>query len=139
MPPQGNSNEFGGVADFSALESTSVEAFDREAHAFTAQPIHLNEANARMIEQANARGIKVVLLLMPISPSHRSTFYSEVAWHDYLEALRTLVTKQGVTLVDGSAWFPSENSFSDQLHLRMTEASPLGARIANVVSSQLLH
>jgi hypothetical protein len=137
MPREGGSNEFGRIADFNALESSSVSKFDSEAMSFVAHPDRLNPANELMLRQARDGGIPVIFLLMPISPYHQATFYRDPTWAAYLQALKSLVTSQGGNLVDGSAWFQGEDQFDDRLHLKLAEKEPLTEKIATIVADRL--
>jgi hypothetical protein len=137
MPNEGGNNEFGRIADFSALEASSVSNFEAEAKNFVNRPDQLNPANELILDQARARGIPVIFLLMPISPYHRSVYYGDSAWGAYLVSLRSLLASKGGTLVDGSSWFPDENNFADRLHLKVTERDPLTVKLATVVLDNL--
>jgi hypothetical protein len=137
MPNEGGNNEFGRIADFSALEASSVGNFETEANNFVNHPDRLNRANELILDQARARGIPVIFLLMPISPYHRSVYYGDSAWGRYLAALRSVLASKGGTLVDGSSWFPDGNNFADRLHLKVTERGPLTVKVATVVMDNL--
>lgn len=120
MPHQAT-NSMGRASDFSALEAGSPQRFDAEAEDFLRNPSRFNSSYERIFAQARQAHMRVVLILMPMSPSHRSLYYTRSSWTNYFTKLNELARQRGFTLIDASSWLPEEDQFVDRLHM-----SPLG-------------
>ena len=85
------------------------------------------------IETAQARGIKVVVVTMPITELNRSLL-SDQAWNAYRNGVVSLAQEKGCTLVDfsKSAEF-SQKDFGDTVHLH----SAGGKRLFDLLTDRL--
>ena len=116
MPPEAT-NSLGRVADFAALEPSSVSSFDEQAQAFIQDHSHFNTSYERVFADAAQHKLKVVLVVMPMSPEHRARFYSRASWQQYIVALRTIAKERDFAVIDASAWMPEQSSFIDAVHM----------------------
>jgi hypothetical protein len=120
MPHQAT-NSMGRAGDFSALEARSPQRFDAEAEEFLRDPSRFNSSYERIFSQATQAHMRVILILMPMSPSHRSIYYTRSSWISYFTKLKELARQRGFAVIDASNWLPEEDRFVDRLHM-----SPLG-------------
>lgn len=127
-------NSMGRVNDFAALEASSVESFDAQARAFLVNPA-LNQSYESMFDQARKDGMRVVVVLMPMSPSHRQTFYERPVWPQYKSAVESLLQQRGIRIIDASNWMPSETDFVDHLHMSDAAAHDFSARIGKLLAN----
>ncbi len=123
------SNRMGRVSDFDLLEAASVQSFDAQARAFLAHPA-FNASYETLFSEARHADMKPVILVMPMSPSHRQQFYARPAWTQYLRTVETLARGQGIHLLDASDWMPSESDFVDHLHMSKEAASRFSTRLS---------
>jgi hypothetical protein len=135
--PRVDTNSMGRVADFAALESGSFDAFDTDARSFLAQPDHFNASYESIFRQARQNDMNVVIVIMPISPYHRATFYARPVWHEYLNALQQLAGQRGIQVIDASDWFPSEQDFADHLHMTVPAARVFSSRLGERLTQSL--
>jgi hypothetical protein len=133
--PQAATNSMGRVTDFAALEPTSVSSFDSQAHVFLAQP-KLNASYETMFTEAENAGMKIVVVVMPMSPSHREIFYSRPLWAQYLEGVRVLAEERGIRVIDASNWMASDEDFVDHLHMSMAAAHIFSIRLGNQITTE---
>ena len=122
------SNSMGQVNDFAALEANSVEDFDAQARAFLANPT-LNKSYESMFSQAQSTGMKIIVVVMPMSPSHRQTFYDRPLWSQYLSAVKALLQQRGIQVIDAGNWMPSQEDFVDHLHMSPSAARTFSFRL----------
>lgn len=132
MPSQAT-NRFGRVADFTLLEAKSQHEFVKHCERASQEP--LNAAVLEIIGEAQERHLRIVFVLMPLPPRHVQTFYDAAAWEQYQGHLRELLTKQNVTVVDASRWFPDANKFGDALHLNEEGAKEFSRRLGALCGS----
>jgi hypothetical protein len=128
-------NGMGRVEDFAALEASSGSAFDATALHFLNEPSHFNEYYEAIFRRAKQSGIRVVIVVMPMSPYHWSKFYSRPSWTSYVAALTSLAHDRGIAVIDASSWLTSQNDFADHLHMKEGEpvhafSVRLGAQLA---------
>jgi hypothetical protein len=128
--PQAATNSMGRVADFAALESASIDIFEAEACTYLEHPDHFNASYESIFNRAHRAGMQVVIVLMPISPYHRTTFYALPLWRRYEEALTELAQRRGIQVIDASDWLPSPEDFSDHLHMTHQAAHVFSIRLA---------
>lgn len=122
--PSEKASSYGRAADFEAVEAESAKNFEPELREFVKDPTHFNRSYESVFAEAHARGMKVVILLLPISEYHRASYYSSPLWREYMEKMKQLAEARGVELIDGSEWVNGEDNFADPLHL-----SPAGVEI----------
>jgi len=120
-------SRFGRAADFTLLEAKSREEFER--HCLTAAGAPLGLAVSEMLREAQQRGIRVAVILMPLPPKHVELFYETAAWAAYQGRLRSLLAEQGVTYLDASRWIPEPERFGDALHLGEPAAREFSRRL----------
>jgi hypothetical protein len=131
--PKSPTNAWGRASDFGALEASSQDAFNEEALRFSTQPTGLNEPTQRVVAESKSRHIRVILLVMPASPYHRETFYTQESWNKYLHALRNLKDVDSLGFIDASRWFLSERDFADRLHLDFSRTGAFTERLAREI------
>lgn len=132
--PEEKTTELGRVKDFESIELFIAENFPKEVGEFNNHPEKFNASYERIFNEAKARNIKVVLLLMPISPQHRAKYYSQPIWHEYMEKLRRLAESRGMTVIDGSEWVNGEENFEDPLHMTPAGIEIFSKRLAEELS-----
>lgn len=115
--PKIAANEMGRASDFAALEAASGADFDLQAKEFLGHPYSFNSSFEDVFTKAHENHMRVVIVLMPISPYHRAHFYSRPAWAAYWQALTHLAQGRGVEVVDASDWLPRQAEFVDNLHM----------------------
>jgi hypothetical protein len=99
------------------IESADFDNFDASARSFIEHPDHFNASYEAIFDQARGDGMDVVILVMPISPFHRATYYSRPLWREYLSALTKLAARRNIRVIDGSDWQPLPEDFDDHVHL----------------------
>jgi hypothetical protein len=119
--------------EFADLDMPNLADFDREAQTFAANPTHLNNPMERILQDAKTHGYNVILVLMPVSPSHVSKYYTRPSWIAYEAALKNFSRERGLSFVDGTSWFDRPEDFRDNLHLRVTPNRHLSESLANAV------
>jgi hypothetical protein len=119
--------------EFAALEMENLADFDREAQTFAANPRRLNNPMERILQDSKSHGYNVILVLMPVSPSHISKYYTRPSWISYEAALRSFSRERGLTFVDGTSWFDRPEDFKDKLHLLVTPNLHLTECLASAV------
>ena len=115
--PHAATNSMGRVDDFAALEAASPDDFNAQAEAFLQHPDHLNENYEYIFNNAERMGINAVMVVMPMSPFHQTTFYARPVWSQYLAAVVALAHQRGIRVIDASNWLLSEDDFADHLHM----------------------
>jgi hypothetical protein len=131
--PSVATNSMGNVGDFSALEASSPSSFDTQIASYLAHPGSFNPSYETIAEHARANGIQVVLVAMPMSPSHWNAFYSRPSWNRYLETIQSIATRRGFRFIDASGWMPSEDKFVDHLHMSHAAAHEFSLRIGHQI------
>ena len=119
--------------EFADLEIANLADFDREAQTFATNTTHLNDPMERILQDSKAHGYNVILVLMPVSPSHVSKYYTRPSWIAYEAALKSFSRERGLSFVDGTSWFDRPEDFKDKLHLRVTPNLRLTESLANAV------
>ena len=119
--PEEVSNRFGRARDFSLLEASDPAEFIGQCK--FSMNRSLVPAVQEIIRHGKAAGAKIVIIEMPMPPSHLQLFYDTAAWERYSAHVREQLGQAGVTYLDASRWFGDASSFADSLHL--TEVSGL--------------
>jgi hypothetical protein len=135
--PQVAANSMGNVSDFAALEASSPAAFDQALRNYLDHPGHFSPPYEAIIRHAEAANIKVILVSMPMSPSHWSSFYSRPSWNAYLSALHSLAGDRKLRLIDASGWMTSEDDFVDHLHMSKDAAHRFSMRLGQELAGTL--
>ncbi len=132
MPPVAT-NRMGQVSDFALLEAESPAAFAAHCDRAIAEHAQLNAPIAQIIGQSKQHGARVVIVEMPMHPSHRQTFYSLPAWNKYRDYVRSLVEQAGGKYLNASDWIEHADEFADHLHLSAAGADDFSRRLADYV------
>ncbi len=132
--PEEKTTELGRVKDFESIEYFIAENFPIEVVEFNTHPDKFNMSYERIFNEAQARNMKVVILLMPISEQHREKYYSQPIWHEYMENMRRLAVARGMTVIDGSEWVNGEKNFQDPLHMTPAGVEIFTKRLAEELS-----
>lgn len=122
-------NSMGRVEDFAALEAGTPSAFDSQANAFLANPASFNSSFEAIFTEARDHGMKVVLVVMPMSPAHWESYYSRPLWPQYLGAVGKLASTRGIQVIDASRWLPLQSDFVDHLHMTQEAAHTFSERL----------
>jgi hypothetical protein len=99
------------------IESADLDNFDASARTFIDHPDRFNASYEAIFGRASGAGMHVIILVMPLSPIHRATYYSRPLWRDYLSALTKLAARRNIRVIDGSDWQPLPEDFEDHVHL----------------------
>lgn len=127
--PHAATNSMGRVDDFASLESGTADIFDTQARSFLEHPDHFNGSYESIFAQAHRAGMKVVVVVMPMSPSHRAIFYARPLWRQYLVALTDLADQRGIRMIDASNWMGTQQDFVDHLHMTQDAARDFSVRL----------
>ncbi len=119
----------GRVADFAALEAGTPTHFDEEAGEYLNKPAAFNDSYESVFSEAQQHHLRVVIVLMPMSPTHRQTYYSRPSWGNYFSTERQQLEKRGFTVIDASDWMPRPDQFVDSLHMSAAGGSEFSFRI----------
>src|SRR5262249_8795674 len=125
------------VDDFALLEARSPEVFDGQARSFLEHPGRFNSAYEMIFDEAGKAGMDIAIVLMPISPVHRSAFYSRPMWAEYLAAVEALARSRGIRVIDDSAMFSSEDQFADHVHMTQPTALQFSAQLGGQLAEAL--
>jgi hypothetical protein len=112
-----STNSVGSAYGLPALESANLSEFDTNARAFIEHPDHFNTSYESIFNQAHGAGMKVVIVVMPMSPYHRATFYVRPLWRSYVSLLADLAARRNIRFIDGSDWAPLPEDFGDHVHM----------------------
>jgi hypothetical protein len=122
-------NSMGRVNDFAALEAASTGLFDAQASAFLQHPGQFNASYEEIFRQARSAGMNVVIVVMPMSPSHRQTFYARPLWRQYLAAVEDVAARRGIRVIDASDWLLQPLDFADHLHMTREASGAFSFRL----------
>jgi hypothetical protein len=122
MPVSG-SNRFGRRADFRLLESPDSRAFQSQIQALLDSAQIISPAIRELLSQARSKGVRVVVVEMPMHPEHLAQFYSLPVWAEFREKTKAAVYREGAEYINASNWVADSALFQDKLHL-----APAGAK-----------
>jgi hypothetical protein len=136
--PQTAANSMGRADDFAeAMEFAQIDTLDAQARSFLNHRDRFNASYESIFSQARRTEMKVVIVVMPISPAHRALFYDRPLWRQYFAALEDLAFRRGIQFIDASQWMLLQQDFSDHLHMTPLTAHNfsvrLGAELARAV------
>jgi len=83
-----------------------------------------------MLQQAREHGVIVIVVEMPVHPSHMTRFYALPVWDEFRTGTRLAVERAGATYLNASAWIPSAGLFSDRVHLSEEGATEFSRMLA---------
>jgi len=132
--PRQETNRFGRAEDFDLLESVSPQAFTQRCNQVLQTGQMLSPRIQEMFQEAGARGVKIIVVEMPLHSWHVKTFYELPVWSEFRRATRQAVERAGASYIDASHWIPEESQFDDHVHL-----GPSGAvRFSRLLAERLL-
>lgn len=99
MPPQ-ETNRFGRRADFALLESSDSRNFSPACPRVILSGDVLSAPFRALLQQAREHGVKVIVVEMPVHPSHLKQFYAEPIWTTFRAKTRTVVENAGGSLFE---------------------------------------
>ena len=130
MPPA-NTNSFGRVGDFTALEASSTEQFRKECHEAVTKNLPLDAPVLGLIQLARKSATHIVIVEMPMPSRHRNLFYLNSDWDNYRSHVKNLTALNGAVFLDASSWLDDDNQFADALHLNAAGADIFSRRLAD--------
>jgi hypothetical protein len=110
-------DQFGQKTDFALLESSDYKSFARECERVIQSGQFLSAPVQALLQQARDNGARVIVVEMPMHPSHLKRFYDQRIWEEFRSDTRLAVGENGATYLNASAWIPDAGLFSDNLHL----------------------
>jgi hypothetical protein len=125
-PPQAT-NRFGRVADFSALQASSVADFKSRARRATRSS--LTPAVREILSLARSAGARLFIVEMPLPSAHRASFYSTAEWQSLRLRNIELVGEAGASYISAADWMP-DSAFEDATHLSPEGATSFSRRLA---------
>jgi len=115
--PHRATNQFGRPEDFDLLEFGSPEEFIRRCQEVMQAGSFLSPPMRELFKEANAQGVQITVVEMPMHPWHVKTFYDLPAWEEFRRGNRQAVGRFGASYIDASQWLPDESDFQDHIHL----------------------
>jgi hypothetical protein len=131
--PRQRVNRFGRVDDFAALESKDAASFIERCDSVVNENRGFSRAVRQIIELAQARGARVILVEMPMPSRHRKTFYSTAAWLRLRSHLQELASEDKAIYLPASDWVTDDLKFEDATHLNEEGARSFSAQLASAV------
>jgi len=132
---QAATNTFGRAGDFVALEASSEKQFAADCAGAVARNVPLSPPVAALIADAKRSGSRVMVVAMPLSPTHKTRFCSSPQWLAYRAHVESLVKTAGGEFVVASDWVPDADDFADNLHLNEAGAVVYSTRIGRYVGN----
>lgn len=137
--PQTSATSMGRADDFAAaMEFAKIDILDGQARSFLADRSRFNASYESIFSQARRAQMRIVIVLMPISPAHQALFYNRPLWRQYFAALEDLAFRRGILFIDASQWMLLQQDFSDHLHMTPLTSRKfsvrLGAELARAVN-----
>ena len=127
LPAQAT-NAFGRVEDMGALEPETVP-FERDCLREARAGAPFSPPMDAIMKLCAQHNMSVVLVVMPMSSTHRRTYYSTAAWSQYETQLRAQAKHYGAQYVDASDWL-EDAQFQDRVHLLKSGAALFTQRLA---------
>ncbi|MBC8137723.1 MAG: hypothetical protein H8F28_17725 [Fibrella sp.] len=121
--PRLETNRFGRVDDFNALEAGTREQFRQECVRLLRENAPLTPEVRDFIAKAKALGGRAIFVEMPMSLHHRSTYYDNAEWLQLRKHQQEALRKEGAEYVNASDWITDEKHFADHLHLNSEGAT----------------
>ena len=137
--PHEATNSNGRAADFSSLEAGTPAHFDDEVAESLQAPQPFNASYERIFAEGASRHLHVVMVAMPMSPEHRSTYYARPSWNAYWKLTRQRLQQRGFEVIDASDWMPSSTQFVDSLHMSPAAATEFSYRLGQQLQDLKLH
>jgi hypothetical protein len=121
MPHQ-ETNQFGRRDDFKLLEAADSDDFDRRCTEVARSGDYVAPTLQELFREAEAAGTSILVVEMPMSPTHLARFYAKPVWKEFRFKTRLAVERAGGAYLDASTWIPAEDDFGDHLHLSQSGA-----------------
>jgi hypothetical protein len=137
--PKHKTNRYGRVSDFSALEAADVPSFINRCNSAIHDGDSFSPPIQGILDLAAQHDVTVFLVEMPISPSHRKTFYSLPVWAEMREHLKTIAAKEHAVLITASDWVPDGDDFDDAVHLNSAGAKTFSRQLALTLARMTSH
>ena len=134
--PQEETNRFGRRADFTLLEASDPQSFSLACEGAMRSGELLSAPVQAMLRQARDHGAKVIVLEMPMHPSHLKDFYSQPIWEKFRASTKAAVEGAGGTYLNASAWISGADLFDDNLHLSKAGAREFSRLLAEDLMRQ---
>jgi hypothetical protein len=128
-------NRYGRVEDFSALEANDTASFNNRCRSVVDKQMGFSPPIKEIIRLCNDSGAKVIFVEMPMPSRHRNMFYSSVAWSNLKTYVEKLATAQGLSMISAGDWVRDDANFEDATHLNEQGAKLFSAELATKVSA----
>lgn len=127
-------NQFGHPEDFDLLEFVSQDEFIRRCQEVIRAGTFLSPPIRELFQEAEARGVRVTVVEMPMHPFHVKKFYDLPEWDEFRRFNRQAVEGLGAEYIDASHWIPDEAEFQDHIHLGNSGA----AKFSKILAERLI-
>lgn len=131
--PRQKVNRFGRVEDFAGLESKDVASFIDRCDTVVHENRGFSAAVRQIIDLAQERGARVILVEMPMPSRHRQVFYSTSAWTRLRSHLQLLASQEKAIYLPASDWVKDDQKFEDATHLNDDGAKFFSAHLASAI------
>jgi hypothetical protein len=115
MPPA-EVSQFGRKADFARLEAETPHSFFLKCQSLIRSGDFLAPPIQALFRQARERGVRVVVVEMPVHPHHFSLYYGQPIWDEFRKGTRSAVERMGASYINASAWTLDPSLFVDRMH-----------------------
>jgi hypothetical protein len=127
--PRQRTNRFGTADDFRLLEPSDATEFRRICRDAVEGRKRLIPPVADMLSDLRERGIRLIIVEMPMTSSHRRKFYDYPEWTLLRRHIESQVRVGGGGYLVASDWIGDEG-FDDHLHLNAQGAVQFSRRLA---------
>jgi hypothetical protein len=136
--PKHQTNRYGRVEDFAALEAADLPSFNLRCEKILSQQAGFSPALGKIVDLARRHQIQLIFVEMPMPSRHRDIFYSSPAWSELRGYLQTLALQNHAKYICASDWVLDDKNFEDATHLNEQGAKYFSARLAKTVSELAL-
>jgi hypothetical protein len=133
--PKHQTNRYGRVEDFSALEASDTSAFNQRCGAVVEKQMGFSLPIQKIIALSQAQGAKVILVEMPMPSRHRTVFYSSAAWIKLKSYVAKLAADKNLVLVSAADWLQDDANFEDATHLNADGAKLFSAKLSEKLAN----
>lgn len=128
-----SAGDLSGNHNFAELEAPLPAVFTQHCHDAIEKKEPLSAPVQEIIRETRASGARIVIVEMPLPPSHVHKFYDLPDWAAYETYVRGMATAQGAEFIDASQWMPDGSDFQDILHLSKLGAAQFSTKLADAV------
>ncbi len=132
---RGAADPFEGL-DLALQEPSESQSFLAACQAVVQSGGALSAPVQALLQQAREQGAKVVVVEMPMHPSHVKKFYTQPIWQKFRAATRIAVEDAGATYLNASGWLPDGALFPDHLHFSKEGAHEFSRLLARYLMEQ---